>query len=69
MVRLIREEREAKGLYQSDVAVALGEHQSFIARVESGQRRIDVIEFFRIADAIGFDPIKALRKVRDAGTT
>ena len=68
MVRLIREEREARNLFQSDVAAALGEHQSFIARVESGQRRIDVIEFFRIADAIGFDPIKALKKIHGAGT-
>jgi len=67
MVRLIREEREARNQFQSDVATALGEHQSFMARIESGQRRIDVIEFFRIADAIGFDPIKALRKIRDAG--
>lgn len=67
MVRLIREQREARNLHQSDIAALLGEHQSFIARVESGQRRIDVIEFFRIADAIGFDPIKALKRIRDAG--
>jgi len=30
--------------------------QSFVARVESGERRIDVVEFLNIAKAIGFDP-------------
>lgn len=52
--------REAKGMTQTDLAEKLGQYQSFVARIESGQRRIDVIEYLDIAEAIGFDPKRAL---------
>lgn len=45
---------------QAGLAARLGEYQSFVARLESGQRRIDVVEFLEIAEAIGFDPAKAI---------
>lgn len=41
---------------QAEVAGRLGEHQSFVAKYEGGERRIDVVEFVRIAEAIGIDP-------------
>ena len=41
---------------QSDLADALGEYQSFVARMESGQRRVDVIEYENLAKILGFDP-------------
>lgn len=40
-------------------------HQSMIARVESGQRRIDVIELIIIARAIGVDPQVIIDSIRD----
>lgn len=36
--------RKEKGLTQSDVAKALGKHQSYVAKCESGERRIDIVE-------------------------
>ena len=45
---------------QTELAEKLGQYQSFVARMESGQRRIDVIEYLDIAEAIGFDPKRAL---------
>lgn len=45
---------------QADLAARLGEYQSFVARVESGQRRVDVVEFIDIAKALEFDPAKAI---------
>lgn len=59
LIALLIEERVAAGLTQNDLADALGEYQSFVARLESGQRRVDVIEFLDIASVVGFDP-KAL---------
>ncbi|MDW9459366.1 helix-turn-helix domain-containing protein [Sinorhizobium meliloti] len=61
LVALITEKRKSAGLTQDDVARALGEHQSFVARLESGQRRIDVIEYLTIAEVIGFDAAEALK--------
>nr|WP_255647837.1 helix-turn-helix transcriptional regulator [Ensifer sp. IC4062] len=63
MVALLIEKRKIAGLTQDDLAKAVGEHQSFIARLESGQRRIDVIEYVTLAQVIGFDPIEALKQL------
>jgi len=51
---------------QADLAARLDEYQSFVARLESGQRRIDVVEFLDLAEALGLDPARtmsALKKV------
>jgi hypothetical protein len=53
--------RKAASLTQEQVAKSLGRHQSFVATVESGQRRIDVVEFLDFAGAIGFDPRVAIK--------
>nr|WP_279391801.1 helix-turn-helix transcriptional regulator [Shimia aestuarii] len=55
LVRFLTEARITAGLTQSELAEKIGEHQSFIARLESGQRRIDVVEVVALAEAIGFD--------------
>ena len=40
----LREARKAAGLSQKKVAEHLGKPQSFVSKVESGERRIDPIE-------------------------
>ncbi len=64
LIALLIAKREAAGLTQADLASRLGEYQSFVARLESGQRRIDVVEFLDLAEALGFDPAKALSVLR-----
>jgi transcriptional regulator with XRE-family HTH domain len=58
--------RNAAGLKQSELAKRLGRHQSYISKVEIGERRLDVVEFIELADAVGVDAIKILRKVKKA---
>ena len=58
--------REAAVLTQEQVAEGLGEYQSFVARVESGERRIDVVELLALAEAIGFDPHDVIEHVNRA---
>ena len=53
--------RKEAGLTQQDVAKELKKPQSFVAKYEGGERRIDVVEFLAIAQAIGADPIRILR--------
>lgn len=60
---LIKARLEA-GLTQAALAKKLRRYQSYIATVESGQRRVDVVEFLDFADAIGFDPIDAIKNIR-----
>lgn len=45
----LRQARKEKGLSQVEVAKALGKHQSYVAKCESGERRIDIIELFEFA--------------------
>lgn len=61
LIALLIEKREAAGLTQSDLAAKLGEYQSFVARLESGQRRVDVVEFLELAELLGFNPVDAIQ--------
>ncbi|PJZ26802.1 transcriptional regulator [Leptospira hartskeerlii] len=47
--KLLKKAREEAGFTQVDVAEALKTPQSFISKVEAGDRRIDVIEFWNLA--------------------
>ena len=62
---LVRARERAK-LKQSDVAARLGLPASYLSKVESGTRRLDVVELIRIAEAMGLDPAVLVREVADA---
>jgi len=53
--------RDRAGLTQQKLARRLGKPQSFVAKYEGGERRLDLIEFIVIARAIGADPVRILR--------
>ena len=53
--------RHASGMRQQALAKKLGRPQSFIAKYEGGERRIDVVEFIAIVRALGADPVKIFR--------
>lgn len=64
LIALLVEKREAAGLTQAQLAEKLGEYQSFVARLESGQRRVDVVEFLELAEVLKFDTKRALDVLR-----
>jgi transcriptional regulator with XRE-family HTH domain len=53
--------RHKVGLTQHAVAKRLNRPQSFVAKYEGGERRLDLIEFVEVAIALEADPIKTLR--------
>lgn len=61
LIARLREQRLARGLTQADVALAVGWPQQRVSAVESGSRRLDIIEFFRLASALGLSPRAAVR--------
>lgn len=60
LIAFLVERREAAGITQAQLAERLGEYQSFVARLESGQRRVDVVEFIELGGILGFDPSAAV---------
>lgn len=52
--RLI-ELRKNAGLSQRQLAERLGREQSVVARIELGERRLDVVELFRLLKALDAD--------------
>lgn len=66
LCKALADARNRAGLNQKDVAARLRCHQSLVARIESGQRRIDVVELIVLARAIGFDPSEILGIVETA---
>ena len=65
LVQLIVDKRQEAGMSQADLAEALDRYQSVVAAIESGGRRVDVVEFLELAEVIGFDPYEVLRKVAE----
>jgi transcriptional regulator with XRE-family HTH domain len=53
--------RKAAGLTQHQLAKRLRRPQSFVAKYEGGERRVDVVQFIEICKAIEADPNKLLR--------
>jgi transcriptional regulator with XRE-family HTH domain len=64
--RFLKERRERADLSQQEVARRIGRGQTFVSAVERGQHRVSVLEFLEFAEAIGFDPGAALRRVAKA---
>lgn len=63
LVRVLKEVRETSGVTQVEMAKRLGRDQSTISLLEKGQRRVDVIEFIRIAEALEVDPVELFARV------
>ena len=50
MLELLKQARKDSSLTQVDVADALGKTQSYVAKCESGERRIDIVELSEFAN-------------------
>ncbi len=65
---LIAERKKAK-LRQEDLARALGVSQSIISNIETGERRLDVVEFIFLVRAFGADPAALIARMEQAFPT
>ena len=50
--------RKAAGLTQRELAAKLRREQSFVWRIEKGERRLDLVEFHWVCAALGFDSVE-----------
>jgi transcriptional regulator with XRE-family HTH domain len=63
LVEVVVEIRQRAGLTQRQLAEKLGREQSYVGRIETRQRRLDLVEFVWICRACGADPEKEAGRV------
>ena len=64
LCKLLVDARENRGLTQIAVSKKLGRPQSFVSKYESGERRLDVLEFLEVAEALGVNPSRLISKLK-----
>ena len=55
LIERLKKARKDAGLTQTQVAKMLKKHQSYMAKIETGQRRIDILEVKTLAKVYKID--------------
>jgi transcriptional regulator with XRE-family HTH domain len=63
LIAPIVDARHAAGLTQRQLAAKLKRSNSFVWKIEAGERRVDILEFVEIARAIGSEPVELFSRV------
>lgn len=63
VINALKKARKEKGITQAQLAEALGKPQSFIAKVENGERRLDVVEFVHLARLLEINFEQLLKEI------
>lgn len=66
-IEALRRARTEAQLSQGALATKLGKRQQFVSKYESGERRLDVIEFLDIATALELDAGLLLEELKFSG--
>jgi HTH-type transcriptional regulator/antitoxin HipB len=61
--KLIKLERQKAELSQAELAARLGWDQTTVSHIETGAKRVTVIELMELAEALGFDGAAAFRRI------
>lgn len=62
-MQVLVETRKSKGITQQELANRLDRPQSYIAKVETGERRLDVVEFIEWSTLLGVGAEITLKRV------
>ena len=65
LLALLKQVRVEAGLGQLDLARKLGQPQPFVSRYESGERRLEIMEFRRVCRILGITPAEFFQRLED----
>ncbi len=65
MLACLVKARQTAGLNQVELAERLGRPQSFVSKIEKGERRIDVVELIAICNQLRVDPADIIAVIND----
>jgi DNA-binding XRE family transcriptional regulator len=63
--RMLVDARNERSITQVELAQELGKPQSFVSKIENGERRVDLIEFLNIADALNLDAASFINHLKN----
>ena len=66
VLKKLVEMRKAAGMTNRQLAAKLERENSFVWRIEHGERRLDVVEFFWVCKALGQDAKAVYGELADA---
>lgn len=55
LLAALAQARKEAGMTQAELAKKLKKPQSYVSKVENGERRLDVVELIEIAKVVGFE--------------
>ncbi|ROT97441.1 XRE family transcriptional regulator [Altererythrobacter sp. FM1] len=64
-IETIKAVREGLGISQRELARRLGKHPSFVNKIEKIERRLDILEFIAIAEAMNVSSSTLLTNIRE----
>ncbi len=59
----LKNKREDSSLTMRDLAAILDVHHSVVGKIETGERRLDVVEWLEYCDALNADPKECIDKL------
>ena len=63
LLKILRDLRVKRGWTQDQLAQKLGRPQSFVAKIEAGERRLDVVQFIDYTGVMEADPVEAMQRL------
>ncbi len=61
LIQWLSQKRTASGLTIRELAAKLDWHHSMLGRIETFERRLDLLEYVKLCDALECDPSEGLR--------
>lgn len=66
LIDALKDVRSRAGISQRELARRLNKPPSFVNKIEKIERRLDVLEFIAIVEAMGFQPEDLIVRLRSA---
>lgn len=63
LCRILKQVRKDKGLTQEKLAQMLGRRQNLIAKIEAGERKLDVCQLMDYLETMGADPVEVVAEL------
>lgn len=69
VLRLIKEARDKSGITQEQLAKRLKQSQSFVSKIERGDRRIDIVQLRTLCKIYGVPLLDFVQQLEESLTT